>query len=313
MRLKLLAAGTALAVLLAAPSSRANSVAKPFLWKACDADSCIYLLGTFHALKAEDTRVAPEVEAAQSASDRFFFEVNPKETENAAVAGMAFLRAAIREDGSRLNDDLTPALQKKLSDVIDRHGKDSEVLALLSGEGRQQLELWYVALLLTLTGVERGDLDPEFGLDKQMEGRLAKENKQVFGLESVQDQVDVFDALSKKEQVQLLEEALDSMEKGPAEFAKMRKSWLEGDEQASWMSLGASTKKSYPDLYKRIQVDRNTRWMDKIEGVLSEMKEGNAMVIVGTLHLLGEDSVVAMLKKKGYSIERICKACKTQQ
>lgn len=305
-------AGLLLALLPVALAAQPPKVAKPFLWQACDTDSCIYLLGTFHALKREDTRLAPEVEAAQADSTRFFFEVDPKETKDPMRAGMAFLEAAIRTDGSRLDDDLTPALQRKLSAVLARRAPGSQALALLAGEGRQQLEVWYVALLLTLSGLERGDLDAEYGLDKQMEGRLADRQASIEGLESIRDQVNVFDALSKTAQLQLLEESLVTIDKGPAEFARMREAWLAGDEVASWTALGATTKRKYPELYQRVQTDRNTRWMDTLEGTLAGMKSGNAMVIVGTLHLLGDDSVVAMLKSRGYTVKRICAACKRQ-
>lgn len=304
--------GVLLALLPAALAAQPPKVAKPFLWQACDTDSCVYLLGTFHALKREDTQLAPEVEAAQADSTRFFFEVDPKDTRDPMRAGMAFLEAAIRTDGSRLDDDLSPALQSKLSKVLARRASGSEVLAMLAGEGRQQLEVWYVALLLTLSGLERGDLDAEYGLDKQMEGRLAGRPDSIKGLESIHDQVDVFDALSKKEQLQLLEESLAATDKAPAEFARMREAWLEGDEVASWTALGATTRRKYPELYKRIQTDRNTRWIHTLEATLAEMKNGNAMVIVGTLHLLGEDSVVAMLKDRGYTVKRICAACKAR-
>lgn len=309
MFLKIAAAGMAMVLASGVAFADAQKVDKPFLWKACDSDSCVYLLGTFHALKKQDTRIAPEVASAQAQSDRFFFEVDPAETKNPMRAGMAFLEAAIRTDGSRLDDDLTPALQRKLRAVLDKHGQKSEVLALLNGEGRQQLEVWYVALLLTLSGVEKGGLDPVYGLDKQMEGRLSATDASVRGLESMQDQIDVFDALGKKAQIQLLEESLDSFEKGPAVFAKLRNTWLAGDERAAWTELGSTTKKNYPELYQRIQTDRNTRWVQKIENTMAEMKSGNAMVIVGTLHLLGDDSVIAMLKRNGHTVERVCAAC----
>lgn len=292
------------------PGSQARALSKPFLWKACDSDSCVFLLGTFHALKHEDVGVAPEVKAAQSESDRFFFEVDPAETKDPMHASMAFLQAALRTDGSRLDDDLTPALQRKLAAVIARHGQQARALDLLNGEGRQQLDLWYVALLLSLSGLERGDLDPEFGLDRQMERRLVDATARIHGLESVADQVAVFDGLGKKEQLQLLEESLDQFNKGPAEFSRLRKAWLSGDAAAAWALLGATTKKAYPELYRRLQTDRNRRWTERIEKTLAEMKDGNAMVIVGTLHLLGEDSLVAMLERKGYRVARICADCR---
>jgi len=33
-------------------------------------------------------------------------------------------------------------------------------------------------------------------------------------------------------------------------------------------------------------------------------------VVVGALHLLGDDGVVEKLRARGYQVERICSACK---
>ena len=55
-----------------------------------------------------------------------------------------------------------------------------------------------------------------------------------------------------------------------------------------------------PEVYQRVLVDRNERWVPKIEALI----EGGVptLVIVGTGHLVGRDSVVAMLQAKGHFV-----------
>ena len=57
-----------------------------------------------------------------------------------------------------------------------------------------------------------------------------------------------------------------------------------------------------PEIYQRVLVERNQRWLPKIE----ELAAGDypAIVIVGTGHLVGPDSVVAMLEAKGLVVEQ---------
>ena len=56
----------------------------------------------------------------------------------------------------------------------------------------------------------------------------------------------------------------------------------------------------FPDLYGRIVTERNRSWIDPIEDLLAGDRD--AMVIVGSLHLVGDEGVVALLKEKGYRV-----------
>ena len=72
--------------------------------------------------------------------------------------------------------------------------------------------------------------------------------------------------------------------------------------------MAAEMKRDYPALYRRINVQRNDAWLPKIEQRLVR-KDDDTLVVVGALHLLGEDGVVEKLRAKGYTVERICSAC----
>ena len=48
--------------------------------------------------------------------------------------------------------------------------------------------------------------------------------------------------------------------------------------------------------------DRNHAWMPKIEELLAGDRD--AMVVVGSLHLVGEQGVVNLLREKGYAVEQ---------
>jgi len=75
-----------------------------------------------------------------------------------------------------------------------------------------------------------------------------------------------------------------------------------------WNAMAAEMRGAYPQLYKRINTDRNDAWVPKLEQQL-KAGQGGTLVVVGTLHLLGEDGVVEKLRAKGYQVERICSAC----
>jgi uncharacterized protein YbaP (TraB family) len=56
----------------------------------------------------------------------------------------------------------------------------------------------------------------------------------------------------------------------------------------------------FPDLYRILTTDRNRRWLPRIEGMLHEKQD--YLVIVGALHLVGRDGVVALLERQGYKV-----------
>src|SRR5690625_4387994 len=51
----------------------------PLLWKASAGDRAVYLLGSFHMLRADDYPLSPDVDAAFADSDRVMFEIPPEE------------------------------------------------------------------------------------------------------------------------------------------------------------------------------------------------------------------------------------------
>ncbi|MDB6032983.1 MAG: TraB/GumN family protein, partial [Verrucomicrobiales bacterium] len=77
--------------------------------------------------------------------------------------------------------------------------------------------------------------------------------------------------------------------------------WQTGDA-AGLDKLMVEDMRKYPDLYKKLLLERNQRWVKKMDGYLKADKD--VFVVVGALHLVGKDSVVEMLRAKGYNVEQ---------
>jgi uncharacterized protein YbaP (TraB family) len=69
--------------------------------------------------------------------------------------------------------------------------------------------------------------------------------------------------------------------------------------------MGTDMRVHYPQLYQRINVDRNDAWLPKVRAMLDDETSDDALVVVGSLHLLGDDGLVAKLRKAGYTVERV--------
>jgi uncharacterized protein YbaP (TraB family) len=147
------------------------------------------------------------------------------------------------------------------------------------------------------------DFRPELGIENHFY-RMAKDSgKPTGGLESMQDQLDVFDTLPLQIQDALLQESLaitGSKEREKA-FLHMVKSWHQGSLDG--LEQLVETFKTYPLFYKKLLVQRNLNWIPQIETFLKEDK--NVLVIVGAAHLAGKDGLIALLTNKGYQLERV--------
>jgi uncharacterized protein YbaP (TraB family) len=304
----LLATTMLLVAPLAATARQAEPAAKPayappvpLLWKVTGAQgSAVYLLGSFHLLKPSDYPVSADVDTAFSSSQRLLFELSPEEMNSPELATQ-MTQAALRRDGRRLKDDLDDATWQRLQRWA---GANNMPIDRLGG-----LKPWFVGLTISIAQMSQQGLDPQSGLDRHLMERSAKAGKPGAGLESAASQISMLDGMSIEEQRQLLREALEQVESGDEQARRLHDAWRRGDDVVLWRDMAAQMKREYPGLYRRINVERNDAWLPKLQQVL-QAGQGNTLVVVGALHLLGSDGVVEKLHARGYKVERICSACK---
>jgi uncharacterized protein YbaP (TraB family) len=288
--------GVAAAALLASACARAEPPPTPLLWKVSDADNTVYLLGSFHALRPSDYPLAPEVDAAFADAERVAFELAPAELESPTLA-QEMLAAATFPAGQDLRGALPADTYAMLEAYSQANGLPLAVFA--------RTEPWFVGLVVTMSGMQKAGLDPKQGLDRHLIALAAKAGKPAIGLESGYDQIRALDSMDAAEQLQMLEEALDSSADFKAELDKVHGYWRRGDEQALHAHMAVELRKEYPLLYEAINVERNRAWLPKVRAMLDAEREDDALVVVGALHLLGEDGLVAMLRGQGYAVERV--------
>ena len=280
----------------------------PLLWKASAGERSVYLLGSFHLLKPEDYPLSPDVDAAFADSDAVVFEIPPAELQSPEL-GMKMGQAAMRTDGTPLDSALPEETAAALKAWTEENAEALQQMQL-PPQVLQMFHPWFVSLMVTVTEMGKYGLDPELGLDNHMAGRAAEADKPTSGLETSEQQIALFTGMTPEEQVQFLQSSLESTgEEGRAEIARLHDAWRNGDAQFLWDEMAVEMRNEFPAVYQRINVDRNDAWLPQLEAMLAPEGSGNTLVVVGGLHLVGEDGVVEKLEAKGYEVERICTAC----
>jgi len=273
----------------------AGSPPRPLLWKVSDKDNDVYLLGSFHALKASDYPVGPAVNAAFGDAELVAFEVSPEEMTSPDL-GMQMMQAAMQPEGGSLQSALDEATWKRLEAYARQRG--------LPIEQYQPLEPWFVGLMVSLVEMARLGYDPALGLDQNLIARAGAEHKHTLGLETGASQIAVLDGMSALEQRQSLAEALDGANDASA-LEELHAQWRNGDEAALEAKLIVEFRRTYAPLYQRIIIDRNQAWLPKLRAMLDGESSDDALVVVGAMHLLGPDGLVSQLRSQGYRVQRL--------
>ena len=194
-----------------------------------------------------------------------------------------------------MQDSLPPSTWTRLQTELGEHGLEAEAL--------QDHDTWFVALVLAMAQMQRQGLDPALGLDRHLGQRATAGRKKIEGFETIAGQLALFEAMAPEIQIAQLEEALEA-EQTAADIAVLHAQWRRGDAEGLHAGLAAQMRARHPALYQAINVDRNIAWLPRIEAVMAA-SDGDALVAVGSLHLLGDDGLVALLRRKGYVVERL--------
>lgn len=289
----------------------ATAVAKtppvPLLWKVSDADSSLYLLGSFHMLLPGDYPLSKDVDAAFADSKDLVFEIPPEEMSSPTLA-MRMGQAALRGDGKQLDASLPPATAKRLDAWVGANA-DALQKAGIPAQMLQLFEPWFVGLTVSIVEMSKQGLDPKLGLDLHFSADAQAAKKPTSGLETGDEQIAFLDGMGEAEQVQFLDETLQEAAEGSKEVRRLHAAWRSGDADTLWNGMALEMRRDYPALYTRINVARNDAWVSKLDQRLRDSHDDNTLVVVGSLHLLGSDGVVDKLRAKGYRVERICSAC----
>ncbi len=178
---------------------------------------------------------------------------------------------------------------------------DSSDLGMGIG-GFKKMKPWMVALSLTSLELMRADYLGSEGIDAYFSSRAKTAGKPQQGLESIDFQVSLFAEMSGEESVEFLRYTLADLDTMIPLVEEIVAAWKIGDS-ARIEDLLVDGFDGHEELYDRLVKQRNLRWLPQIE----ELFRGDvdAMVVVGSLHLVGEHGLIELLKAKGYEVEQL--------
>lgn len=142
---------------------------------------------------------------------------------------------------------------------------------------------------------------------KSVEGSLMKlskeQNEEILGLETVQEQLAVFDSIPYEVQMnELVKTAKNNLENDKIEMDSMLKIYKSEDINAMVTLMRESENEITSKFEGPLLTDRNKRWIPRIIKIASEK---STLFGVGAGHLAGENGVIQLLRKAGYTVEAV--------
>ena len=288
-RHKLLILPLTLFCLLCITQSQAADFSKGVLWEVSGKyNQPSYVLGTIHSDDPAVTTIPPPVQMVMLKVQSFTAELD--------LDLGAMLEAQTQ---------MMLPLDQDLKSIIGQQRYDKAV-ELMSQSGMPEMLVarmkpWAIAAQLMMPKPTTGVF-----LDLKLFQQAQARGIAVYGLETVAEQMGVFEKLTQQQQIAMLDQSLREHKNMPAMIKRLTQLYIQRDlaglQRISDEQMGNTERGLAKAMEKNLINDRNVRMADRME---VRFREGNALIAIGALHLPGDNGVLHLLQQRGYRLKAI--------
>lgn len=264
------------------------------LWKITRDGAASYLYGTVHVGKLDWAIPGPRLGAALAASDTIALEIDPGDP--ALAARMAAPAAEAPE--------LPPDLQQRLARRLDE-----ACLAPALREHMQRQHPMLRAVTLALLEARWEGLDVSYGQEVLLAGFGRATQRRIVSLETPESQLALMLPATERELHDTIASLLDQLDDGATRRSLVRlgAAWERGDlalfeDYERWCECVRNDNDRA--LMRRLLDQRNGPMAERIDALHRDGK-GRLFAAVGTLHMVGPQGLPALLRARGFTVERI--------
>lgn len=249
-----------------------------------------YVFGTIHVADKRVTKL-PSVVARQLEAARSF-------TMEVALDASGLIALASRmvfDDGRDLPGVAGEQLFNRAVPFLEARGVPKELARMFRP---------WAAMLMLATPQQQ----PEEVLDLVLARTVTQRGIPIYFLETVEDQIAAMDGMSDTDQVALLQHTVETQRELPALTRRLVEAYLQRDLALMWrineMDVrDRSDLKPLNDIFvQRLLNDRNIRMVEHMQ---PQLKQGNAFIAVGALHLYGGKGILSLLEREGWRVTRV--------
>jgi uncharacterized protein YbaP (TraB family) len=272
----------------------ADSAGHPVtMWMAEGAANRVYLLGSVHLLREQDHPLPQVIDNVYDDAETLYMELDMDDLDPLLMQS-TINRLGMLDEGTSLRDVMGDDLYAEAMAVAADLNMPLEML--------ERTEPWFAAITVEQLALARIGFNPSYGVEMHLLRKATRDGKPILGFESVEQQLAYLDGLSLDAQRDLLMQTLTESAAIREIMDDLILAWRSGDIDYLEQSLLEDVS-GYPELYDTIVANRNRLWVDTIDELLEH--EDDYLVVVGALHLVGEDGVPQLLQQRGVRITQM--------
>ncbi len=265
------------------------------LWRVERADGAAsYVFGTLHSTDERVTALPQPVSEAFAASQTLAIECI---LDNPAILKIS--RAMLLPASERLDASMSAPQVARLKDAVAHYHMPFKIVT--------RFKPWGAMMLFSVPPSEHlraaAGLQP---LDERLRAQAEASGKAVFGLETVDEQIETLDGMGPADQMLMLDSTLQEAGEIERVFARLRDAYLARDLVTVYGLLNAEKSDDATGAVGRFEqrliIDRNRRMVQRMDKLL---RQGHAFVAVGALHLPGAHGILQLLTDEGYQVTRV--------
>ena len=284
----------ALLLLFLSPALHADDSDHPVtLWRVAGETNSVYLLGSIHLLREQDHPLPRAIDVAYEDAEIVVMELDMDDLDP-SVTQNAFNSAGVMTDGTTLRD----LMGEDMYAAAERAAADVDIpLDMLA-----RSEPWLAAMTVELMLLYRAGFNPMLGIEMTLMQRAVADGKPIEGLETVEEQLGFLDTLPLPAQREMLVQTLQQGAALRESIDELVTAWRHGDTATLETGMLESMAEQ-EELSHALVRDRNRRWAKTIVTWLDD--EDDYLVVVGALHLVGDEGVPALLRQAGFGIQQL--------
>lgn len=272
--------------LVLVPNTSAQDLENTLLWKVeGNGMKPSYIFGTIHVLPQADFEIKPKVKEAMMESEQLVLELDMTNPN----LQMEMMQTATMKEGKTLD---------KLFDPADYAVIDS-LMKITVGMGLAMMNTFKPFMINTMLIGRMIEGQPA-SFEMSLIQMASEQKMTIIGLESIAEQMAVFDAISYESQAEDVLEMINKEQEMRAMYVKMVD--LYKNEKLSTLYEMTSDYVDNEDEMNLLLHNRNKNWLAMVPQLT---KEKSAFIGVGAAHLGGKSGMIALLRGAGYEVTPI--------
>lgn len=271
-----------------------GKVSKGFFYEVNNKGNKIYMLGSIHVGNSSLYPIDENIIKALKSSEKIYMEIDLSNREEAKK-----MRQKIYyNDGKNLKDDLGEELYSRVLKIFQGYGMEEDQVKILRP--------W--AIYNTMASDPKGESPKgSFGVESYFLALSLLNKIEIGELESMEFQSNILSSFDKKTYVEMIENLTAEIEKNGYKninsgLYTLLDAWQNGDRDKMKSILSLKGDEVSEKFNEAILDERDEGMAKKIDAMLKKDGKNTYFILIGSAHLVPENSVTGILKNMGYKV-----------